>query len=404
MHKYIFSIVLLFVSLQLFADRKDTYIPIALSDSSQVSILTNTPTDRAVYTMYGHTAVRVKDFKQQIDVVFNYGIFSFDEPDFLYRFVKGETYYWVEPEIFAQYCYRYSFHQVGIVEQVLNISSTDKQKIWDALCVNSLPENRIYLYNFFFDNCATRPRDIVEKNVSSKIAYPEADDSKTFRDLVHECVHGYPWVEFGIDLVLGSSSDEIAGNRDRMFLPIYLKDIYSKSTFTDSVGTRPVVSAENEILPSQPIVPNSVKPYPLIIGVILLVVAFAVSFWLENKLVKQIFDSMLFFVAGVAGCIVFFLMFFSIHPCMSPNWNIAWLNPIMLLVALISPLKIFSKYIYYYHFINFVILASFCLAWFLLPQTLNVAFIPYILSLCLRSGVNSFSKKSHYRIVCTTNR
>lgn len=396
MYKYISIFFLIFISIQTFANSPfPRYIEVR-DDSCdlQISILTNTPSARAVYTMYGHTSIRVKNDKLQTDVVFNYGVFSFEEANFLYRFVKGETYYKLEPEPFKQYEYRYALEGVGIIEQVLNLKCEDKNRIWHALIENSKEQNKTYLYNFFFDNCSTRPRDIIQKNISSKITYAYPDKvEKTFRDLVHECVGNYPWVEFGIDLVLGSPADEKTTRNDRMFLPEYLMSSYDIAQISDSGTVRSLVEAKHDIAPSFPIEEDKPESYPLIVGFVLLVVTALISFFIKNKIILGIFDFLLFAVAGLAGCIIFFLMFFSIHPCMSPNWNLVWLNPIMLIIALISPLKISAKYVYYYHFINFALLALFSLAWFLIPQTLNVAFLPYILSLCFRSGANVYLKR-----------
>lgn len=401
MLKYILALIFAFLpSLVSFSQNKAPRenSDLLLSDSAEISFLINSPTDKAVYTMYGHAAIRVKDIHQNLDVVFNYGVFDFNESNFIYRFVKGETYYWVEPELYSSYIYRYMLSEVEIVEQILNLTQEDKQRVWMALYTNALPENKVYLYNFFYDNCATRLIDIVSENISESVVYPNIEDERTFRDLIHECVHSYPWIEFGIDMVIGSPADKVANSKDRMFLPGYLRSVAANSTIvsTNLKFARPLVLQENIV--NQNIEVTSISkpfPYPLLVGILLLLISLLMSTLLKNKILNTIFDFLLFFVAGIAGCIIFFLMFFSIHPCMIPNWNIVWLNPLMLVVALLIPLKVASKYIYYYHFINFVILVLFVLAWFLIPQALNIAFLPYILTICVRAGRNVYLFKKN---------
>lgn len=363
-----------------------------LTDSADISLLTSMPWDQEVYAMYGHTAIRVQDPKQYLDIVFNYGVFDFNDPGFLFKFVKGETNYMVVPIDYKYYESEYRLRGVKVVEQILNLPQTDKQKIWDALCINALPENRVYLYNFFFDNCATRPRDIIENNISGNIVYKSTPNNQTFRNLVHECVGADPLVQFGIDIVIGSTADRNATDREKMFLPIYMKDAFENALIkTNGGNSTPLILSEKEIIPNQLPDYKDIKLItPLVFGIILLIISIAIVCisGRKGKIISLTFDFFLFLIAGLAGCVVFFLMFFSIHPCVDSNWNLVWLNPIMLLIAFLSLVKMFSKYIYYYHFINFVLLALFILAWFLIPQQLNIAFIPYILALCVRSGAN----------------
>ncbi|MFR9166866.1 MAG: DUF4105 domain-containing protein [Dysgonomonas sp.] len=196
---------------------------IVLSDSAKVSLLTSSSWDQEIYALFGHTAVRVNDPLNNIDYVFNYGVFDFNTPNFIFRFVKGETDYMLAATDFRYYLAEYRMREVEVTEQIFNLSQKEKQHIWDALCINAMPQNRVYRYNFFFDNCATRPRDLIENNIEGTVQYTLTNKNQTFRDLVHECVNKKPWVEFGIDLVIGSGADRLATDREKMFLPEYLK-------------------------------------------------------------------------------------------------------------------------------------------------------------------------------------
>ena len=393
LRKIIYTLLLLF-SLSLCANAGKQLIE--LSNSAQISLLTNSPSNSEVFRLYGHTAIRVKDALKNIDLVFNYGVFDFDSPNFIYRFAKGETDYVLAGYDFRQYLLEYDYRRISVYEQIFNLTQDEKQKIWEALCINLLPQNRKYRYNFFFDNCSTRPRDIIEKNVSGKITYTSTNKHQTFRDLVHECVGREPWVKFGIDLVIGSGADSIISDRQKMFLPVYLENAYENSTITrhDSV-TESFIKNEGYILDFRkdnylPIDSNFAFPFIIISwGILLTTILFSIfTFRKKREIADKTFDFLLFFTYGVAGCIVAFLMFVSEHPCTNPNWNLVWLNPVQLIAAFLFFPKYFSKCIYYYHFINFVLLILFLICWFIIPQHLEIAFIPYILALCVRSGTN----------------
>ena len=377
------------------------------TESGKISLLTVTPSDEEPYTLFGHTAIRIKDDSLKLDVVFNYGIFSFEEPNFIFRFVKGQPDFAVIAVPYERFIVEYQFRGVGLYEQVFNLTAADKQNIWQALVINAQPENRIYRYNFLYDNCATRPRDIVEQNVSGVIEYTPTKKEQTYRDLIHECMRFSPWTGFGIDLIIGSGADEIINDRQKDFLPRYLCNTYTDAKITQNNGELVnLVQDENFLLmPSTPMTlalyeinnPMSIvdfympTEYPIIIGCLLLLITLIISYLSYKKnltVLGKIFDTLLFLVAGAGGSIIFFLMFFSEHPCVAANWNLVWLNPLQLIAAFLFFVKPLRKCIYYYHFINFVALLLFLLAWSLIPQYLEIAFIPYILSLMIRSGIN----------------
>jgi hypothetical protein len=368
---------------------------IVLSDSARISLLTSTPWDGAVYALYGHTAVRVNDPAQNLDVVFNYGIFNMSKENFMFLFVKGETDYMVTATEYPCYLEEYQERSVGIIEQVFNLTRQERQDIFDALVINSLPENRTYRYNYFYDNCSTRPRDIIEKYIDGKIEYTPTSKQQTYRDLVHECVDIQPWTKFGIDLVIGADADKTISDRQKDFLPRYLMEAFEGAVIkSDSTEKKALVSTNYVLQPTLLVKDNTITP--ITIGIILLALTIFISvliYWKRLFALGKIYDTLLFLVAGAGGCIIFFLMFFSEHPCTNPNWNIVWLNPLQLVVAFLFFAKPFTKCLNCYHFINFVALLLFLPAWCLIPQELGTAFIPYILSICIRSGMNVLQQK-----------
>lgn len=371
---------------------------VQLSDSSKVSVLTNSASPRYVYSMFGHTVLRVQDPINRIDLSFNYGVFDFDSPNFMWRFVTGATDYMVVGYNSRFAIEEYRERGVEIKEQVLNLTLKEKQNVWNALVVNSLPENRIYRYNFLYDNCATRPRDIVEANIEGQIRYTATNKEQTYRNLIHECVAQKPWLRFGIDLVIGADADKIISDRQKDFLPSYLYQAIDGAEVIEGDSVRALVIESNTLSSPSTLVKEDNLPidYPLIVGIISLLLVLLFSYWAykyDHNILVKLFDTILFVFAGILGSIIYFLMFHSTHPCVDNNWNLVWLNPIMLIAGLLFFVKPLAKCIYYYHFINFVALTTLLLAWVLIPQYMELAFIPYVVILLVRSVMNVITQR-----------
>jgi hypothetical protein len=388
---FLLALLLAFISVEIKSQS------VQLSDSAEVSILTNSPWTGAIYGLFGHASIRVKDPARSFDLVFNYGMFSFTKPNFIYHFAKGETDYMVVPIPYRDFIVEYQMKGIRVDEQVIRLSQLDKQKIWDALCINSLPENREYRYNFFFDNCATRLFSVLEKNISGEIILPPSNKNPSFRDLLNEFLEGHDWEQFGINLVIGSSADRPTTEREKMFLPKYLHQVLSRSFVRHADGSQtPLVEKEDMLNPRQEEVNKVATVFsPWTVGFLLLALAALVSFGQlvakRATRITRLFDSLLFLIAGIAGLVITFLMFFSVHPCMSPNWNYLWLHPLHLIAACLFYLKRCSKYVYYYHFINFAALTVFLLAWSWIPQGLQLSFLPFVATLWMRSTVCTFT-------------
>ncbi len=367
-----------------------------LHENAKVSLLTASPWHGAIYALFGHTAIRVHDDSTGLDAVFNYGYFDQSQPDFIYNFVRGKTDYILGVDPFENFLNEYAYKGQEITEQTLNLTLIEKQRLYDALYTNALPENRRYRYDFFYDNCATRPRDMLEKYNRYRIQYPETAKEQSFRDLVHECVDDYPWIKFGIDLLIGSGADHEIDVREKMFLPSYLMNSFEGATFqVDETMSRPILEKSEVILPLNIERNNSGKQVlftPFYAALALLALSILVSFIQAAKLNKsilpKIYDILLFTVAGLGGTIIFILMYFSEHPATNPNWNFAWINCFALIVPIFIGFKPAKNIVYFYHFINFVALTLFLLLWWLVPQVLPLATIPFSLSLWIRSGAN----------------
>lgn len=390
MKKNIYLLLLLFTSVALQAQSP------SLSKDAEISLLTVSPSEDEVYTVYGHTALRIRDVSQKLDAVFNYGIFDFSKPNFIYRFAKGETDYRLAVQYTRDFLTEYEMRGSEVTEQILNIDSIGKARIWEALMINNRPENRIYRYNFFFDNCATRPAAIIEKQTDGKIDYNVPFKQQTFRHLINYCTRNKPWLTFGCDLALGSPTDRIATPHEMMFLPPYLKEAFGTATITGADGSwKKLVSSTKTLVNG---LADEERPdtgffTPLVSCWAFFLVVLAVTFieW-RRKSYFRIVDCLLFLIAGIAGIVLFFLSFVSTHPCVCPNWNIIWLQPFDLAAVILFTVKKLRKAAYYYHFINFAALTLMLAGWHFIPQHLNTAFIPLVMSIWLRSGYGVYRK------------
>ncbi|MDR2286052.1 MAG: DUF4105 domain-containing protein [Prevotellaceae bacterium] len=390
MKKYLFILIIFLYSFTTNAQLRELH----LSDSAFISLLTCEPVDDMAYTVYGHTAVRVNDSANGIDYVYNYGIFDFSSPNFLYRFAEGELNYKLGICRFTDFIEEYSERRSGITEQILNLTQEEKQKITDALRINYLPENRTYLYNFLFDNCSTRSRILFEKNISGVIEYPEILQPTTFRTIIHRCNINHRWLTFGIDLALGAPLDNRIEQNLQLFLPEYLMQVFGCAKIVQPNGeVKNLVIETRRLAPSYPIIEEPLDSNPSVISWLFFLVVMLITFG-EKRCKKyfRILDFVLFFAYGLTGCLLFFLSFISIHPAVFPNFSIIWAHPLHIILSVslfVKPLKMFVKY---YMQANGIILLFFILGWSFFPQEFNVAFFPLVLTLCIRSLWNTVKK------------
>ena len=371
---------------------------VQLSDSASISLLTASPWNGALYALFGHTAIHVQDDSTGVDLVYNYGFFDSSQPHFYYNFVRGKTDYILGVTTFADFLFEYDHKGQQVIEQEIAFSSVEKQQLYEALFVNALPENRSYRYNYFYDNCSTRPRDMIEKSIKGTIHYPPTPQEQSYRDLLHECLDAYPWISFGIDLVIGTGADKTIGLREKMFLPSYLMDAFEGAVIIEYDTVSYNLVKNSAVILTHQNERNSISeqgPFtPIVVAFVLLAFSILVTLLQIVKLnvskLPKRFDTLLFASAGIAGFIVFFLMYFSEHPATSPNWNFVWLNLFALIAALLFWVKSANRVVYFYHFINFALLTVFLLLWWLIPQQLPAATIPFSMSLWLRSASNLY--------------
>lgn len=342
------------------------------------------------HNIFGHSEVRVK--QGPVDVYYNYGVFDFQAPGFLWRFVLGETDYICQPipRVYATL----GMEERRMVEQELNLPQDKALMVRDFLWNNAQPQNCTYRYKFLSDNCSTRPRDIIEMAAGDGLQYPAMGDTVvTYRDILAHYCRNYAWERFGIDLVLGWDVDTALDKRATMFIPMLLMDAVAGATLTTDSVTMPLVKATT--VPIDKSTDGNVRPptpwylSPPTVALLVLAVTLLVSCrdW-RRKEVSRWLDSTLFTAGGLAGCILFFLICFSTHEATSPNINIAWLHPLLLLLAVLPWFKKTRTVARWLHAVNATIVALLMLAWPWQPQVGNIAFFPLMTALVMRSVIN----------------
>lgn len=295
-------------------------------DSIQISLLTCSP-GKEVWAQYGHTAIRYYDKESGEDLAINYGIFSLDQTYFIPRFVLGMTDYRMGVQPMDMFLAQYSYEGRGVVEQILNLSAEDKEVIYEALQENMKPENVVYRYNYFFDNCTTRARDMLVNHLHGKVVYPPAEEDATFRSMIHKWNYKYEWSQFGEDLLLGVNADRKTTKSEQQFLPENLRSDFDKARYNG----KPLVKETNVLLDAETEVAEPVFPLsPLSIALIFAVISLVMMlFSYRRQQAYWAWDLALMLTSGLMG-IIFFVMIFSQHPCVSLNFILLFFNPLPL--------------------------------------------------------------------------
>ncbi len=362
-----------------------------LSPLAEISVLTCSPGTEA-YSVYGHSAFRIKDEQYNYDMVFNYGIFDFSAPNFIYRFAAGKTDYLLGAYRFKSFYEEYVDEQRSVIEQVLNISQVEKQKIFDFLVWNAQPENRVYRYNFFFDNCASRMRDVVEKQVEGNIIFPEKpEEPKTFRQLIKDYHSKLLWLNFGIDLVVSAPADKIATVSEEMFLPDYVMKYFSEATIKTPEGTRPLVK-KTQVIYQAPVlkIKSGRVTSPFVVFGLLFLLVFYVSIRQTRKSsVASWPDYFVYGFTGLMGVVMFWFVLFSEHPAMHPNYNLLWAVPLNLVFAILWKVRKWRPKLQYYHLVISVWLILVVLFESFLPQKFHPVHYLFVLMVLSRSVLHS---------------
>lgn len=344
-----------------------------LSDSARVSLMTVSPGSE-LYSVFGHSAVRVYDPITRINRVYNYGTFDFDQPNFYLNFCRGKLLYSLDVESYRNFEYGNLHDLRWMEEQVLNLNGEQRQRIFSLLQTNALPENKDYKYDFFYDNCATRIRDLVKETFFHQISFDSSGlkPGVTMRQLLKPYLKNYPWTDFGIDLILGLAADRKARAEDYMFLPDHLHDLVGATKLD---GKTPLVRAEHNI-PEYKIDQTAFTPgfldRPLWV---MSFIALLGLLSMANPRTERIFDTVFWFVLGLAGLVIALLWFATEHSATKTNLNMFWALPTHLLFFWRRNKSEFVEN----YFTGAAILAALMLVfWAWIPQALPLAAIPLV--------------------------
>ena len=363
------------------------------TENAQISVL-SCGGGKELFTAFGHTAIRICDTTQNIDVVFNYGIFDFDTDYFYLKFASGKLLYMLDAEPFSWFRDAYAHEGREVYEQVLNFSPQEKQTFFHLITENYKPENRYYQYDFFQDNCATRVRDIIGKSLKDR-QFPQSCSEKTshtFRELFLPYTQHFLWWRLGIDIALGSAADKKASVWDCMYLP---RDLMLQLDTTALTPTATVLAKNNRMILKQ----SQQQTFPTLISPnwvfwILCVLVLWLSFreWKRKKYFKW-FDISLFSAVGIVSLLVLFLWFVSDHSATKGNWNLLWANPLFLYVLF----RLRKTQVVVLQIIAACLL-FFLLGFAFLPQHFNFAFIPISITLIIRVLMLIYQKNSYKKL------
>lgn len=358
----------------------------------RISLLTATPGE-LLYSTFGHSALRIIDSVNNTDIVYNYGTFDFDTPNFYLKFIRGRLPFYLSTDNFDDFVAEYQQDNRGITEQVLNLTCAEKQNILMLLEVNMMGNNRGYKYEFTFDNCTTRLRDLIEKSTDSTVHFGSILHTKvTFRNLIHEYLNynDKQWSKLGIDILLGSKLDVTITPYQVMFLPNYLLRTLDSTTLSG----RPIVSDKHTLFKmdrSNIEKNNLTHPFFLFLCLFVLIafLSFSKNTFIQKFLIS--FDGFLFFITGLLGILLLFMWFGTDHIMCRDNYNLLWAWPTNVVAAFYihSKKSWAKKYFILYSIFNIILIA----AWAVVPQHLNPALIPIIAILIFRSLIYIFRKK-----------
>jgi len=321
MKKTYFFILLLFSILQNIQSQE-----YKLSKQSEISIITVGPGD-ILYEAFGHSAIRVSDPVIGMDNIFNYGLFDFNQPNFYTNFVKGRLLYKVGKQSFGRFITSYNYQKRWMKEQVLNLSQVEKQDMYALLEQNVLPHNAEYLYDPYFNNCATKLRDITKDILGNRVYFPSSfsNDSYTMRQLMDKELHWNTWGNFGINLALGNTLDKAITAEDYMYLPDYVYESFRKANKLKNNVDTPLVKNEKLLLNFKEIKikPKWYNPFFIFSIALLLTIIITYRDQKRNKRTKLL-DFSIFFVTGLLGLVICFLWFFTNHSTTPNNFNFLW--------------------------------------------------------------------------------
>lgn len=355
----------------------------------RISLLTCDPGEE-IYSSFGHSAIRVLNQETGNDRVYNYGTFDFRAPNFVLNFAGGRLDYFLSVSTFERFIAEYDYFKRSVREQELDLNQEQKIALVEFLEVNYLPENRNYRYDFFFDNCATRIRDVMEEIMGGDLIWKDEEQEsvdKTFRQLIDEKVFYMTWADLGIDLALGSRLDRDATPREEQFLPEYMEQAFGRAEIQRDGPTRPFVKSERVILDftAEKGSLGLFNPY-LLFWIIAIVFTTITFIGFKKKKLFVGFDLVFFGILGILGLVLSALWIGSDIPSTKWNWNILWAFPghLLLIPGLLS--KSLKPWLRKYLLFALILADAAVVFWILGWQSFHPSLIPLMLVIILRTN------------------
>lgn len=375
---------IVFVLLFLISIQVGTAQEITLSNQAQISVLTIAP-GASLNDAFGHNAFRIKDPTNYLDVTYDFGRYDFDAPNFYLNFARGKLNYSIGKDNYNTFLSYYVYTNRTVREQVLNVTQSEKQHLYNLLVENYKPENREYLYDFFFNNCATKIKDVVNKTFNYRVQYnePKGFEAETFRELIHDKVKLNSWGSLGIDIALGSVIDVKATPVEHMFLPSNIYKFFAVATIP---GNQPLVSSSHIIFQETPVKePSMFFTSPLFIfGLFSLFILYITYRDSKSGKRSKWLDFILFLITGVVGVGILLLWFATDHSATHQNYNLLWafaLNILMIDVVLRKKIK--RWFLGYVKFL-IIMLCLLTLHWLIGVQVFAIGLIPLLIALFVR--------------------
>ena len=352
-------------------------------ESTEISVLTCDPGNE-IYSLFGHSALRIKNPVNGQDLVVNWGLFEFSESQFQfgYDFAKGRLKYYMGIQLMSNFITEYRRSKRGIREQVLNLSNQEKYQIIQLLEENYKPENRKYKYEFFYDNCSSRLRDVIKKVFGENINFYQSPKSNkfTFRETIHLYLESFPWLKLGIDLVLGKKIDKLVSNENLMFLPLNVEEIFDKSLVQNNESIKNLVISKNTLIESFEN-KNKLNNIGFYSWVLLAITLLLIVFKLDKAL--GIWSSLNLFIIGLLGIVLVFMWIGTDHNATKMNFNLLWASPFHFILIFCLIKESWNNFTYWYLILSLILIFTTILFWFTLTQEFNSFVKPIILELVI---------------------
>lgn len=355
-----------------------------ISENAEISLMTCGPGNE-MYSLFGHSAIRVRDESRNIDWVFNYGMFDFHTPNFSLKFVRGRLKYHMGCESFENFLYPYPLTGRSVYEQPLDLNQKQKEAIYTFLVDNLNPDKKYYKYDFFYDNCSSRLRDVLQINLGDELIFAPTRGDSSFRDYIDPYINKYPWLDFGMDVTLGYPSDLIAKDGLEFFLPIKLMEGLEQAT----LNGKPLVKNAHWVHKPEISANYSSAISPTLLSFLILVVVLIMTIQPARfKKVIPTIDVIIKLVAGLMGLLFLLMWLFTDHETTHANMNLLWASPLYLVILILSAIHFSNSPVVKYTYV-IVFACTFISLVFgaFFPQEFHFSVYPLMLALLIRLAI-----------------